>query len=454
MSVNSTNGKKRIVILLLVLIFLLLHVDITFSLWRTPSKKKDVDFKFGFDYLYIIRDHVPLVGITFLPELHLYMIDFQLNLPLKFDRHQEQIDYDYSSKQDLLGKLAYLNAEDKKVSNFLRYSFHFGELEDVTIGYGILVERYSNNIFQCYQRKTGFLGNITTDFMELDFLTSDFSSYSVVGGRVAIIPFGFTGFEYRDLEFLEIGLSYFTDPNTARYDVIEDLLGPDKKILHVENSWGTQVESYSVDFKIPFLFEDVAKVSPFFEYGTIKDRGSAKSFGVMGTLFPDVTDLHYRFAIRKIEEDFGTAYFNKLYDVERSDKFTEIEYRPAGTGFFLQLSKYLADNRVFLSLSLEEVYKKYNIQFKASIIDGMPGFFINFIFDNYYRPVINFSNWKELATIGTSNTVITFEFLYRINKYSVLGFRWYKNFLFVNNESSFPRLKSPLTSELVTNISF
>ena len=129
-------------------------------------------------------------------------LDFYLNINSNGKIHTA--DYDFSDvkkgARTIIDKIRFVRY-GKQTDPFY---FKFGNLDNVIIGNGILVNGYSNSLEYPSNRKLGF--NIGADFgtLGIEFIVSDFKyEPGLVGGRL----------NYKILPGLDLGLSFATDVN-------------------------------------------------------------------------------------------------------------------------------------------------------------------------------------------------------------------------------------------------
>jgi hypothetical protein len=149
------------------------------------------------------------VGMRVQPEFAIGKLGFGLDVPIMFNTSDWKFRTDeYKSGIGWLRMIRYVRWGVKKRDPFY---FKVGELSDSYIGYGMLVNNYSNSI-SFDKRKTGaefdmLFGDVFgVEAMYSDF---DFSSFNLLAVRPYIRPLGKTGIPV--LKTLEFGATYVTD---------------------------------------------------------------------------------------------------------------------------------------------------------------------------------------------------------------------------------------------------
>ena len=140
------------------------------------------------------------------PTIDIWKIKFGFDIVMYIDQngkiHQDEWDFSNSTaiKNTILDKIYYIQYGTRYESVYIRA----GALERTTLGYGILVNRYSNTFDYPQQRKIGLDAKFQSKYVSLQAFVNNFKeNASVVGGRISsVIPAG-----------LHLGISAVTDQN-------------------------------------------------------------------------------------------------------------------------------------------------------------------------------------------------------------------------------------------------
>ncbi len=140
------------------------------------------------------------------PTIDIWKIKFGLDIIMYIDQngkiHQDEWDFSNGTaiKNTILDKIYFIQYGTRYEPVYIRV----GALERTTLGYGILVNRYSNTFNYPQQRKVGLDAKIQTKYVSLQAFVNNFKeNASVIGGRVSsVIPTG-----------LHLGISAVTDQN-------------------------------------------------------------------------------------------------------------------------------------------------------------------------------------------------------------------------------------------------
>ena len=143
------------------------------------------------------------------PTVDFWKIKLGLDIVLYFDQngkvHQDEWDFSNGPaiKNTLLDKIYFIQYGTRYEPLY----FRAGALNRTTLGYGILVNRYSNTFNYPQQRKIGLDAKIQTKSLSMQGFVNNFKeNASVVGGRVSsVVPTG-----------LHLGISAVTDRNQYR----------------------------------------------------------------------------------------------------------------------------------------------------------------------------------------------------------------------------------------------
>ena len=140
------------------------------------------------------------------PTIDIWKIKFGLDIVMYIDQngkiHQDEWDFSNSTaiKNTILDKIYFIQYGTRYESVYIRAV----ALERTTLGYGILVNRYSNTFNYPQHRKIGLDAKLQSKYISLQAFVNNFKeNASVFGGRVSsVIPAGF-----------HIGISAVTDQN-------------------------------------------------------------------------------------------------------------------------------------------------------------------------------------------------------------------------------------------------
>jgi hypothetical protein len=168
------------------------------------------------------------------PTIDIWKIKFGLDIVMYIDQngklHQDEWDFSNSTaiKNTILDKIYFIQYGTRYEPVYIRV----GALNHTTLGYGILVNRYSNTFNYPQFRKIGLDAKVQSKYVSVQAFVNNFKeNASVVGGRISsVLPGG-----------VHLGISAVTDQNQylglqdhdydGRPDIIDDFPYDDKNWL-------------------------------------------------------------------------------------------------------------------------------------------------------------------------------------------------------------------------------
>jgi hypothetical protein len=270
-------------------------------------------------------------------------LDFYLNINSNGDIHKE--DYDFSDFESgartLLDKIRFIkygNSQDP-------FYFTFGNLDNVVLGNGILVNGYTNSLEYPSNRKLGLNFGVDFGTLGLEFVVSDFKyEPGLVGARL----------NYKILPGLDMGLIVATDVN--QFAGLSNKDGdeyPDVYDHFPEDSdkWDEAVEENDAweDIYLDYINSDEISFDEWFEslplnHNTYNPTTSEKN-DIIGLSF----DLNYRLNEKiKLYSQAGTLISNEL-DLFRPNGLNDYSpgrgLVPIGLSYHLGSFQFLAEYR-------------------------------------------------------------------------------------------------------------
>ena len=182
-----------------------------------------------------------------------------------------------------------------------RHGFKYGRLNNVTLGYGLLMDGYDTGYggsSEFTNNKAGFYGYATI---------SNFKSYAlwtasnVKGGR---LTYTLPAFPIKQLPII-FGATYLTDSDGINETYSE------KRVSRKEQS------AYGVDIGVPIFGE---LLTSYIEYTQLENHGRGASIGFKGSL---IGQVNYRAEYRKLGTDFVPGYFSNAYEATSFDFETD-----------------------------------------------------------------------------------------------------------------------------------
>ncbi|MBD3321987.1 MAG: hypothetical protein GF350_12895 [Chitinivibrionales bacterium] len=157
--------------------------------------------------------------VAFLADIPIWKFGIGLDVELfinsdgKFDQKGWEFDEDNWAKS-LLRKIRYIRFNKQNDPVFIK----FGGLDNVTLSYGLVVDRFNNTLHYPDERLIGlqfYLNNLSPIGISLQTVVADFYDFKndggVLGGRFAIKPLKPTDIPI--VKGIDVGALYFTDMN-------------------------------------------------------------------------------------------------------------------------------------------------------------------------------------------------------------------------------------------------
>jgi len=296
------------------------------------------------------------------PVLRLGNFGVGLYLPVYFlsfedlgyaDRWYNAHEWDFSSfesgVQNLLLKIRFLEYQNKWLL------FRIGSLPNMTLGHGILINNYANDLQFPAVRKVG--GQIRMDFNTVGFevLTGNAFTWDMAGARFFVRPF----FGKPIIGKLGFGVSGF-------YDRMPNPLFTNQQIVF----------GYGADIDLPiFEFGEMLSMVLYSDIATLGYQDKVVNFstnmqgwgwatGLKGSLIV----LDYRAEYRYLKDGFLINYVDTMYDVTRTTKYmallgiTNLDY----SGFLVEAGKQFK-GLGWVNLRYEHLYPLFSTASSAPI---------------------------------------------------------------------------------------
>ncbi|HMA99984.1 MAG TPA: hypothetical protein VKS21_03260 [Spirochaetota bacterium] len=180
---------------------------------------------FGVSVDYVTLDGETYTKIRFFPEIPIGKFAMAFDLALYLDSSGKPIDkgYNFDTAEagidTILNKIYYIrfNERDNVVYGEDHFFFKLGNLDNVTLGAGLIMKDYCNTLDYPAEKKTGLhfaVGNLGKMKFGLEYMLNNFSDFSrkgvIMGGRMFLNPFGGASGKINKLQF---GVTYVADIN-------------------------------------------------------------------------------------------------------------------------------------------------------------------------------------------------------------------------------------------------
>jgi len=214
------------------------------------------------------------------------------------------------------------------------FYFKLGNVADMTIGHGIIMENYANDADFPSIRKIGLNMGISREKMAVEFVGDNLADLQIVGGRIA---FG---------KKLKFGISSVIDINAnasaPEYTMTLDPLGTGTEYLTYDDSLFI---GFGLDFDFPIIetdllsfvfFADAATMIPvingqpqlnfFFDINIEDDNvfNKLRNYGAAGGLLGNILGAQYKVQYMYSTDLFRHGLYNSTYDRTKTEYLGEV----------------------------------------------------------------------------------------------------------------------------------
>ncbi len=219
---------------------------------------------------------------------------------------------------DLFLKINYIQYGDNGDDFYIK----FGNVQDMTIGHGILMRDFSNNFEFPAVRKVGINTGFNFEKFGMEAVLDNAAEPTIFGGRLVYIPFG-SSFP------MEIGLSGITDIN------------PDSELETSTKLWDPMILNAAFDIGLPIhflgltLFADAAALTmydtagwhleTFYNSSEPDFLTALNNYGIAAGVYGDIFDfLDYRFEYRFSKGIFTPSFYSNNYLFNKTAQYTAL----------------------------------------------------------------------------------------------------------------------------------
>ena len=303
------------------------------------------------------------------PELKLWKFGVGLDISILLDEDGKIREEDWDDKEDYIDKIYYLRFGQKGDP----FYFLYGGLESTTLGYGTLINGYTNLLEYPTYKRQGLDIGFETKYLGMQAIVNDFKELQgknravMGGGRIYLRPFSrvqiggsiagdlneYKGLRdtdddgypdevdaYPDDDSYVTEIDYYRDKlNGDPGNIIGTVLVPNGLISPLERSdlqdYGNQRSRtgfWAGDAGILIINGDFVKFNVYSQYARSMNTGGW-GFTAPGAKlsFGDIIEIYGDY--RQQSEDFIFGYYNDTYDLERS------KYVDDGTGKLYAITK-------------------------------------------------------------------------------------------------------------------
>jgi hypothetical protein len=271
---------------------------------------------------------------------------------------------------DLALKLRYLQYGEQRDPFYLK----LGNLDNMTLGHGLLMRNYANDVDFPAVRRIGLNGGVDFGGFGFETAVNDLTEPEIFGGRIFVRPLQRTA---------ALGLSAVADIDPAgdvpkdggidtalaeelrRVDPVVTTVGADVDVSILENDLLSVVAFTDVGGLVPYLRDDLTDLDGETVDAGLRtealvdtEAGRLRNFGAMTGVLGNVAFLDYRLDFRTYNGLFRPFYFDGGYERRRARVAAEIysyfldpdaeEFDRTGAGVYGEAGVSLfADNLAF-----------------------------------------------------------------------------------------------------------
>ncbi len=336
--------------------------------------------------------------VSLRPEIPIGKLGIALDLTLYFDEEGNLREEDWDEVGDILDKIYYVRWGHKGDPLYIKG----GSLDNVTIGYGLLVKRYSNAVEYPQVRRTGFEFDARPGKIQLEGLLANIrelngpgllslrASYPVIGklragAMIAMDGNAYAGIDDQDGDRVPDQLDRYPDADDATQQtswrtlhdsfpgVVEGLAdypGNDWVLGDLPDYRDTEEDIFA--YGVDLGYELLPNLDLYFQYAGFSDYGSGIAPGIRWR------PLHWLSAgleYRDYGDEFIGEFFDRSYDLERTyfsangdtlyTKEELLRTAPAMSGFYAD-----AHANLFNILNLFAAYTSMKPKEQTILVDG------------------------------------------------------------------------------------
>ncbi len=374
-------------------------------------------------------------GVRFQPDLSFGKVGIGLDVPLYFNLDNGDLYTDeFKNGSGILRLISYLRyGRKKKDPVYLK----LGQLKGEAIGYGSLVNNYSNS--PSYEkRKVGFAYDIRIKkIFGIEGMYSDFNSksFNLFAVRPYVRPFGASGIPV--IKTLDFGFTYITDKdqtdrfdeNSGKNEFLSDGIeayGLDMGILLINSNFinltGYAHYSRLSKVKSDSLVAFHQLVPPTQGYGAGKGTGIGlnANMNVIGNLFK----LNSRIERLWYTDNYMPQFFDAIYEVNKDAKIATLGDVKSQEGIYGSLTASILDKIMVGGNLLLPDHVSEESPATVQLNLRTQDLFDKIIIEGYYTKG-NLTKMSDTFTFD-ENSLAVMRFAYKISPILVTGidYRW------------------------------
>lgn len=348
---------------------------------------------------------------------------------------------DWDNAKAITQKIVYLGYGKERQDP---YFFRIGTLDDVVLGFGILMDHYRNDVYYPLIKKQGFYGGLDLGHGGLTFVCDDIFDWDLFGGRVFGRPLYWMSPENAPsfVRFLQIGFSFLTDLDPLN----KENNGAGKGYLTYDDPHSKAVKAYAIDLFMPVFESKNFTIDNYMQYGDILEIGAGLSYGFKGKI---LKNLSYRLDLSYNWGGFKPGYFSEFYNIRtvRMNQFNHVKNLENNWSYLIGFYGNFFDNQLSTGA---EFFHRVNenpsfllyLRLQPSLLKR---FFLQFSYNRY-----NISSIVNLFDVQDLNTsLIHLEIGYEMTANASISLRYIQNYQENNGV-----VKGHSTTEIQTSLIF
>lgn len=394
-------------------IFIFLCFSLLFQASSLLADSYDLNLQVG-AYNRVDDDSSYLV-FAFKPYMRYDRFYLLLDMEFAFDEDGSLKQDDWDNTRSILEKISSFGygTEDDKIF------FRFGLLESVTLGKGILVEGFRNDVYYPQIKKLGLYAQADLKYFGVRAFVEDSFDLDFAGARVFVRPLvtlnRFPG-PFKEAEF---AFTYVIDNDPLDQDTDEN----GEPVVAKDSSLSKTVSAYAFDILIPIFKSENFNIDNFIQYGKLKDAGSAFSYGFSGEIFKHFS---YQLEVIYVWDGFIPSYFSSFYEVKetRANQFEDALQSPKGWAYSIGIDGHFYQKQL-----------KFGAKFRNAPGEGSffriygllkPAVFGGRVYAKYSYERQEISSADEAFDVAQdlNNVIMIFEVGYNITHNATIGVRY------------------------------
>ncbi|MCC7431151.1 hypothetical protein IT568_09935, partial [bacterium] len=250
------------------------------------------------------------IGIR--PEFAIGKLGIRLDLSVYVDKDGKIKDQYWDEPGDYLEKIYYIRWGQKGDPFYVKG----GQLDNVTLGYGLLVNNYTNSVEYPNRIRVGTQLGLDYGNWGIDAFQNNFRELDNKGSLLGIRGF------YRPVSLLEVGATFATDndqnANVAFRESVKDAkeLNPGNTTLDGFLKAEPTISGFVLDAGMPILQMEGLNLTVYTQFAKLLGYG----YGLtpVGARF-QFTSLQIRAELRRFGKEFLSEYFDRTYELNRSE---------------------------------------------------------------------------------------------------------------------------------------